>query len=57
MAEMAEMAKVLPFLPLLPMQKISLTITNNELEDFFYSFSCVYEKKAVSLQRKDEVLK
>ncbi len=34
MAEMAEMAKVLPFLPLLPMQKISLTIKNNELEVF-----------------------
>ena len=44
-------------MPLLPMQKISLTITNNELEDFFILFSCVYEKKAVSLQRKDEVLK
>ena len=42
---MAEMAKVLPFLPLLPMQKIRLTITNNELEDFFILFLAHVQKK------------
>ena len=42
---MAEMAKVLPFLPLLPMQKISLTIKNDELEDFFILFLAYMKKK------------
>ena len=54
MAEMAEMAKLLPFLPLLPMQKIILTIKNNELEVFFILFLAYVKKKQYLCIRKGE---